>query len=418
MSGQMVPKGYKQTEVGVIPEDWKCLELEKLVNSSSPITYGVLKPGEYFPNGIPLLQIVDVIHGRVKIDSLHRISTDLDRQYSRTKLYGNEIVVSLVGTIGKVAYIPKALSGSNLHRNLARISISDFNHSKYVFYCLKSNILQKRIKLSTFGTTQALLNLSDLRALPVPLPPTIEEQKLIARALSDIDALIEGLEGTIGKKRHIKQGASQELLTGKKRLPGFSCQWEEKPIGEFADCLAGGTPSTLEPRYWGGDVCWMSSGELHLKKVFDVVGRITYDGLENSSTQMLPSNCILIGLAGQGKTRGTVAMNMIPLCTNQSIAAILPNESFVSDFLYHNLDTRYTELRELSTGDGGRGGLNLAIIRSIKVPFFEREEQQAIATILSDMDTEIATLEAKLAKTRQLKQGMMHELLIGRIRLI
>jgi len=111
-------------------------------------------------------------------------------------------------------------------------------------------------------------------------------------------------------------------------------------------------------------------------------------------------------------------MNLIPLCTNQSIAAIFPNESFIPSYLYYNLDSRYDELRELSAGDGGRGGLNLTIIRSLVIPFPSLAEQTAIAAVLSDMDAEIAAHEAKLAKARAVKQGMMQELLTGRIRLV
>lgn len=162
----------------------------------------------------------------------------------------------------------------------------------------------------------------------------------------------------------------------------------------------------------------MSSGELHLKRVQDVEGRITKLGLNNSSTKIIPSRCVLIGLAGQGKTRGTAAINLIELCTNQSIAAILPNKSFNSEYLFHNLDARYDDLRELSSGDGGRGGLNLKIIKSIDIPFPSLEEQGAIASVLSDLDAELAALEARRDKTRNLKFAMMQELLTGKTRLV
>lgn len=98
--------------------------------------------------------------------------------------------------------------------------------------------------------------------------------------------------------------------------------WEVKRISDFTSIITGGTPSTLRPEYWGGNIMWMSSGELNKKFVFDVEGRITTEGLLNSSTHMIPPFCVLIGLAGQGKTRGTAAYNYISLCTNQSIAAI------------------------------------------------------------------------------------------------
>ncbi len=263
----------------------------------------------------------------------------------------------------------------------------------------------------------ASLNQAVLSGVRVPIAPE-PEQRAIASALSDVDALLAKLDQLIAKKRDLKQAAMQQLLTGQTRLPGFDEPWESKCIGEFTDCTAGGTPSTTVAAYWGGSIRWMSSGELNMKRVNDVAGRISEQGLKNSSTKIIPSYCVLVGLAGQGKTRGTVAINYVELCTNQSIAAIFPNASFDPTYLYYNLDARYDELRSLSTGDGGRGGLNLRIIRSISVPFPPIAEQTAIATVLSDMDAEIAALEARRDKTHALKQGMMQALLTGRIRLV
>lgn len=245
------------------------------------------------------------------------------------------------------------------------------------------------------------------------------EQRAIATALSDVDGYVDKLERLTSKKRNIKKGVMQELLTGKRRLPGFGGEWVEKKIMHFpADVVSGGTPSTFISAFWGGSIPWMNSGELNLKRVYDVEGRITQLGYENSNTTMVSANSVLIGLAGQGKTRGTVAMNHIDLCTNQSIATILPNPSvYCSEYLYHNLDSRYDELRELSAGDGGRGGLNLTILRNLAVPFPSLAEQTAIAAVLTDMDAGIDALTAKLNKVRNIKQGMMQELLTGRIRL-
>ena len=258
----------------------------------------------------------------------------------------------------------------------------------------------------------------DIRKFTISVPPTLPEQRAIAAALSDVDALLGGLDRLIAKKRDLKQAAMQQLLTGQTRLPGFSGAWEVKRIAEFTSCVAGGTPSTLVPSYWGGSIKWMSSGELHLKRVEDVAARITDDGLRNSAATILPKKCVLVGLAGQGKTRGTVAVNMTELSTNQSIGAILPSSAFVPEYLFYNLDRRYDELRELSSGGGGRGGLNLKVIGSIAVPLPSIPEQTAIATVLSDMDAELAALEARRDKTCDLKQAMMQELLTGRTRLV
>lgn len=194
--------------------------------------------------------------------------------------------------------------------------------------------------------------------------------------------------------------------------------WQCMPISSLSEIITGGTPSTGVAAYWGGNIRWMNSGELNLKFITEVEGRITNAGLENSSTHLIPEYCVLIGLAGQGKTRGTAAYNLIPLCTNQSIAAILPNESFCPLYLYYFIDSLYLLLRSLSAGDGGRGGLNKKIIGNLKVAIpSSLDEQRAIAEALSDIDMLIAALDKKIEKQKMIKQGVMQELLTGKRRL-
>ena len=193
--------------------------------------------------------------------------------------------------------------------------------------------------------------------------------------------------------------------------------WDVRKIGDFTDATAGGTPSTSHPEYWNGEILWMSSGELNKRRIHNVIGRITELGYNNSSTHMIPENCVLIGLAGQGKTRGTVAVNYVELCTNQSIAAIFPSKEHNSEYLYQNLWSRYEELRELSSGDGGRGGLNLTIIKNFPCAFPKLQEQNRIAEALSDVDDMISSLEKLIAKKKAVKDGAMAMLLTARKRM-
>lgn len=193
--------------------------------------------------------------------------------------------------------------------------------------------------------------------------------------------------------------------------------WEVKQISDFTSVVTGGTPSTQHAEYWGGDIRWMNSGELNLKFVYDVEGRITEEGLNNSSTHIIPAKCVLVGLAGQGKTRGTAAYNLVSLCTNQSIAAFLPTDTHSSLYLYYVIDSLYDYLRLLSSGDGGRGGLNKQILSSLNIVLPPIAEQRAIAKALSDVDGLIAALDKKIAKKRLLKQGAMQQLLTGKKRL-
>jgi len=190
------------------------------------------------------------------------------------------------------------------------------------------------------------------------------------------------------------------------RFPEFEGEWEVKKINTFTTIKAGATPSTLKPEYWNGSIRWMSSGELNNKKIYEVNGRISELGLQKTSTSLIPVGCVLIGLAGQGKTRGTAAVNYVELCTNQSIASILPSAEVDTEFLYQNIESRYQELRDISSGDGGRGGLNLKIIGNFSIPVCSLREQQKIAKFLILLDERISTQNKIIEKLESLIRGI------------
>lgn len=392
------------------PADWELRTLGDIGQSLIGLTYD---PSDVSADGVLVLRSSNIRDGVLVFDD--NVFVDMDIP-ARIHVQDGDLLVCVRNgsraLIGKSALIGEEALAMTFG---AFMAVFRSEHNKFVSYCFQSEIIKRQIQEHLGATINQITNKS-MAGFRIPFPPP-EERAAITAALSDIDNLIAALNALIAKKRAIKQAAMQQLLTGKTRLPGFEGEWETKRIGAFTDCTAGGTPNTEIPAYWNGSIRWMSSGELHVKRVYEVAGRITEAGLRNSSTKMIPPQCVLIGLAGQGKTRGTVAVNMVPLCTNQSIAAIFPNLSFDTGYLFYNLENRYEELRELSTGDGGRGGLNLSIIRAIEVPFPSKSEQQAIGQVLSDMDAEIEALEARVAKTRDIKQGMMQQLLTGRVRL-
>lgn len=187
--------------------------------------------------------------------------------------------------------------------------------------------------------------------------------------------------------------------------------WEVVKIGDKTNVVTGGTPSTNIPEYWNGNIDWMSSGELNNKRIYEVQGKITSLGLNNSSATLIPTHCVLIGLAGQGKTRGTAAINYIELATNQSIGSILPSEHINSEYLYQSIDKRYDELRELSSGSGGRGGLNKNLLMNLPILLPPLPEQEKIAEVLSDVDSLIDKTLGLINKKKDLKTATMQKLL-------
>ncbi|MCT0477887.1 restriction endonuclease subunit S [Lactococcus cremoris] len=195
------------------------------------------------------------------------------------------------------------------------------------------------------------------------------------------------------------------------RFPGFTDDWEERKLGEHSNILTGGTPKTSMSNYWNPkEIPWMSSGEVNKRRLNETDNMISKEGLENSSARWVKENSIVIALAGQGKTRGTVAVNNIPLTTNQSIAAIEPYETLNFEFIFQNLSKRYDELRMMSSGDGTRGGLNKKIIYDIIITAPILEEQQKIGSFFKQLDNTIALHQRKLDLLKEQKKGYLQKM--------
>lgn len=410
---------YMQTEIGLIPEDWEIGKLGDHID----IVNGTAFSSKFFGDQGPIL----LTPGNFSLDGGLKFDDRNTKRYSgpfepKAVFEPGSLLVVMTdltpdcNLLGK----PAIVGGSEPLLHNQRIGKIVLKSSRlrpdFLYWYFLSDRHSKRMKETATGSTVRHSSNASFYGSWIPLPPQTE-QRAIAAALSNADAAIAGLERLIAKKRDLKQAAMQQLLSGQTRMPGFSGEWDVKQIGHFTDCAAGGTPNTSFSEYWGGEVPWMSSGELHLKQVVKIQGRITELGLARSAAKIFPKESVLVGLAGQGKTRGTVAITRIETSTNQSIAAIFPTSQHSSDFLFYVLEAKYEELRELSSGDGGRGGLNLRLIRSVEVPFPSLREQQAIASVLLDLDAELSLLTTQLEKTRMIKQAMMQELLTGRIRL-
>jgi len=289
--------------------------------------------------------------------------------------------------------------------------------SVFLGYLLNSAIVNKQKQELAQGHSVVHIYSHHLKTISIPLPP-LPEQHAIAEALSDMDALIAAQEALIAKKRAIKQGVMQELLTGKRRLPGFSGEWEVKKVKELAEIRSGGTPSTTQASFWGGDILWCTptditalNGYKYLTKTSRTISDL---GLKNSSAEIIPSKSLIMTSRA---TIGECVINELPVTTNQGFKNFIPLDNVDVEFLYYLLITKKKELISLSSGS------TFLEINKAKLVEFElripktHDEQIAIATILSDLDKEIVGLDQKLSKTRQLKQGMMQELLTGRIRL-
>lgn len=387
--------GYKQTTVGALPKDWTLNAVADLVEPTSPVCYGVVQVGKYVEDGIPIVAIKHV--KEISHAPLHRTAKALEQPYARSRVRPDDVLVSIKGTIGRVGIVPAGFEG-NISRELARLRIKDYISSNYVAHQFEAEFTQQRIMRAVVGTTRLEFSIAALRQFELPIPAKKAEQKAIAEALSDADALIESLDQLIAKKRQIKQGAMQELLTGKRRLPGFEGEWVIKRLGDVAEISKGQliTESTAIP----GDVPVIAGG----KKPAYFHNRANRTGKT-------------ITISGSGASAGYVAFYESPIFASDC-STIGEGGSYSVEFIYYVLVLNQEVIYKAQTG-GAQPHIHPDDLRPlmIHVPI-DYSEQAAIATILCDVDAELVALESRLAKARQIKQGMMQELLTGRIRLL
>jgi type I restriction enzyme S subunit len=420
MTNTAIPAGYKQTEVGIIPEDWSVHNLGSLVYG---VEYGSSAKSKE-SGKIPVLRMGNIQDGKVDYSDL--VFTDDDSEIKKHLLKFNDVLFNRTNTVdlvGKTA-IFKSKMPAIFAGYLIRINVNNnLLDSDYLNYWLNARVAKNYSQLVlSVAVGQANINGVKLKTYPVALPQTVEEQTAIATVLSDVDALITSLNAQIAKKRDIKTAAMQQLLTGKQRLAGFEGDWEWKKFNDVVyGFSSGSTPYRQVSNFYKGNIKWVTSGELNYNIVFDTIEKISSDALKSASLTIHPAETFLMaitGLEAQG-TRGSCAILGVPATTNQSCMALYPKENFSIYYLYYYYCYFGDDFAfEYCQGTKQQSyTAKIVKILPIKVPP-TKEEQEAIAGVLSAMDEDIAALEQRLAKTKALKQGMMQELLTGRTRLV
>lgn len=411
MQGEVGP-GYKQTEVGVIPDDWEVSALGSLVSETAPIRYGVVQIGPDVSGGVPIVPI-KYLKG-IATSVLHRSAREIEGRFAGSRVRGSDVLISVKGTVGRVGVVPDGFEG-NIAREIARVRLRSGVEPLFVAFQLESGHTQQRINEAVVGTTRLEFSIAAVRQFEIALPSSQAEQRAIAAALADADALIAALEGMIAKKRDLKQAAMQHLLTGKTRLPGFSGEWEVKQLGELIASIGdGGTPATKNPEYFGGDIPWVVIDDIQ-SEIWKTQTSISELGLSRCSAKLWPAGTLILST---GATIGEVGIAKVALATKQGICGIVfqPKKA-VADFMKYWFAANRSLLMAKAQGST-IFEVRPPTLAKIEGSFPAVEEQTAIAEVLSDMDADLAALETQAAKARAVKQGMVQELLTGRVRLV
>jgi len=395
-----VKRGYKLSEIGPIPMEWERVRLTEVAQLESGHTPSRRQPS-YWGGGIPWVSLhdTDSLNTREIFVTQRTVTAEGIDNSSARLLPKGTVVFSRTATVGKATVLGREMATS---QDFANYICGPRVYNHFLVYLFR--FMAPEWKRLMAGSIHNTVYMPVFKVLRVTLP-SVAEQRAIAAALSDMDALLTKLDALIAKKRDLKQAAMQQLLAGQIRLPGFSREWEVKRLGDIAEIVMGQSPSSKNYNAKGvGLPLIQGNADIEdrktIKRIFTT--EITKRGKRGDILMSVRAPVGEISRAG------------FEVCLGRGVCAIRCK----SDFLYHYLigiEPIWARLSKGSTFDS----VNSIDVKALEVHQpSDCAEQSAIATILSDMDNELAALEARRDKTRALKQGMMRELLTGRIRLI
>ncbi|MEZ3958003.1 restriction endonuclease subunit S [Klebsiella pneumoniae] len=399
----------------MIPKGWSS---QKLSSVASIIDCKHRTP-EYVKSGIPLVSPGTIKWGALDLISpVKRVTEEEYRSLmDHCVVEQGDLVMSRNQSVGVVSYVdskkPFVLGQDTV---LIKAIHADW---RFIYYTLQSDLVQRQIAKSAGGSTFSRINLSDIRALNIKTPAICEQDK-ISQILTAWDKAISVTESLLANSQQQKKALMQQLLTGNKRLLDengvrFSGEWKITKLIQMGKVVSGGTPDTNMAMYWEGDILWLTPTDVTAltgRFVSNTSRKITPAGLLNSSAVLLPKGSLMVCTRA---TIGALAISTSEICTNQGFKNIIPNEGFNIEFIYYLLQMNTNEIIKKSSGSTF---LELSKkdfeTLSFSCPFIK--EQQKIAAVLSAADTEISTLEKKLACLKDEKKALMQQLLTGKRR--
>ena len=414
-----IPAGYRCTEVGVIPQDWKSSSVRAIASSTPNAIVGGpfgsdLVSKDYVPQGVPVIRGQNM-GGRWVSGDFVFVTPMKARALEANLAYPGDIVFTQRGTLGQVCLVPdNPFSAYVVSQSQMKLSVNQrIADSLYVFYFFTSYEQKKSIQERAIQTGVPHINLRILRAIPVRLPPP-SEQRNIARSLSEVDGMIGSLEALIVKKRAITQATMQQLLTGRTRLPEFAGKWATGRLKNVA--------------YLHRDHVMPSDDSHAVYEVFSLpaydVGRcpsVEPSAAIQSGKFRVPRDAVLLSRLNPRIPRVWAPPSLKPnAIASTEFLVLTPREAADRAFLYWLCSSPQfcDQMVAAVTGTtGSHQRVNRTDAMNFPIRFPSLPEQRAIATVLADMDAEIAALERRLDKTRSIKQGMMQQLLTGAIRL-
>lgn len=419
----MVIKDFDEIYGIEIPDSWNVEKLEPKI--------GNVKSGKRLPKGFyvtdmhtnhPYIRVIDMREGYVDTSELKYVPDEAFLAIQNYRIYKDDIFISVAGTLGIVGQIPAYLDGANLTENANRVTNIKCN-VKYLMYWLMSSTIQNIISQTQTLGAQPKLALTRIRKFPVILP-SIQEQEKIVEVLSDVDTLITDLQKLIRKKKDIRQGMLQMLVTGKKRLDGFDGEWVKINLSKNSKLKARiGWQGLTTAEYLDEGYSYLITGTDFKDGQIDWNGchYVDYNRYEQDPNIQVSNGDLLLTKDGTIGKVAYVADLTRPATLNSGVFLVKPiTDAYTVHFMFYVLESSVFKdfLQQLSAGSTINHLYQKDLVKfDLYVPP-TKKEQEAIAGILFDMDSDIHRLEKKLSKYQKIKQGMMEELLTGKVRLM
>lgn len=411
---------YMITDIGILPADWDVRLMSELTTLMTNGFVGTVK-NHYVSSGVLYIQGYNVEENSFNLNGVKFVSNQFHAAQTKSALKEGDLLTVQTGDVGVTTVVPKEFEGANCHALIISRFKSDYDSR---FWCYWFNSFgRKTLAQIETGSTMKHINVRDMLHVRVPVPNTKEEQHRIATALSDTDELIIALEKLLTKKRAIKQGAMQELLTGKRRLPGFSGEWVEKQIGNIGYPYSGLTGKRKE-HFGRGNAKYITFLNVLMNTIIDIDILELVEVAVNEKQNAVQSGDLFFNTSSETPEEVGMCAILTQSLKNTFLNSFcfgfrLTDDEIDGLYLSYFFNSNYGRKIMMFLAQGAtRYNLSKVYFNDTVLTLPTKKEQAAIADVLSDMDAEIDALTAKLHKLRNIKQGMMSELLTGRIRLL
>ena len=382
---------------------WKMVKLGdvcKFINGDRGKNYPSGK--DIVENGIPFINAGHLVNNEISFSSMNYITEDKYNQLGSGKIQKGDFLYCLRGSLGKHAIV------ENLEKGAVASSLVILRPTNidvhYLSYCMDSPSISTQLQQTNNGSSQPNLSANSVKQYIVPLPP-LEEQKRIADILDKASNLIDL------RKQQLEK---MDLLIKSKFIDMFGDpvtnpkEWEVKKIGELTNVFTGATPNKSIDEYYCGNIPWVKTGEISKEYIWEAEERITKKALKETNCKIFPINTIMVAMYGQGKTRGQAGLLKIEASTNQACAAIVPNESYCTEYLFKLIQLSYETLRSLGRG-GNQPNLNLSMIKEFLVMCPPVELQNQFAEFVEQVEKQKAVMQQSLEKMETNYKALMQE---------